>query len=217
MDTPAGRAPEVSADLLQQPAVAARAATLLRQISAALVVGIAAVVCNLLGSHTLLRFEDTSGIWPMVANVAAVLGAVVVALQWWVWRQAQSEWTGRKDVALAHLLAPSQLARWVSLLCGVVGPLACLQVISQTSRQEASHWWFTAGALCTILATAFGGVHPLNPAGPRGVLPVRIERGARVVAERPDPDADTLVLRRTQLVDGPDAGSGATAADPDAH
>ena len=200
MDNQRAAALGVRPDVLQQPAVARRAAALLRQLRLALLLAVVGIACNLAGSRLLLRFADTSGWWPMVANVGTVLAALVVLVQYWAWSRAQSEWTGRADVALAGLLAPSRLARWVSVLCGVVAPLAALQVIRDTSRQEASHWLFAAGAVCTILATAFGGVQQLDPAGPRGVLPQRIERGRAVVREGADPEADTLVLRRDELV-----------------
>ncbi|GAA1395633.1 hypothetical protein [Luteococcus peritonei] len=197
-ERPAG-ALEVRLDALQQPAVAARTAVLLRQLRLALLAAVAGIACHLLGSHLLLRFADTSGLWPMVANISCVLAGLAAVLQYAVWSQAQAEWTGRKDVALAGLLAPSRLARWVALLCAVVAPVAVLQVVRDTSPQEVSHWLFAAGAVCTILAVGFGGMHPLDPAGPPGVLPRRVRRGPQVVSESPDPEADTLVLRREEL------------------
>ncbi|WP_420174206.1 hypothetical protein [Luteococcus sp. OSA5] len=185
----------------QQPAVARRTARLLTQLRLACGVAVVGLVCNMMASRTLLRLDDTSRLWPTLANLASVLVLLVCAGQLYVWRQAQLEWTGVKDVSLMHLITPSALARWVAGVCGLMGPFAALQMIEQTSYQEAAHWWGLAGAMCTILATAFGGIHRFDPAGPPGVVPQQLHRGRQVVSDaslaaQVDPEEDTLVLRR---------------------
>ncbi|MDN5563595.1 MULTISPECIES: hypothetical protein [Luteococcus] len=186
----------------RQPAVAARTRALLVQLAGALLVSLIGLGCALMSSHTLMRLEQTSRLWPMVANLASILLVLVCLLQFHVWRQAQKEWTGAKDVSLMHLLTPSASARWVAVLCGLAGPWACLQMAEQTARQEQAHWWALACGVSAILATGFGGIHQFNPAGPRGVLPQRMDHARRVITadeeRHVDPEADTIVLRREQ-------------------
>ncbi|MGO4957883.1 hypothetical protein ACTQ49_11565 [Luteococcus sp. Sow4_B9] len=184
-----------------QPAVARRTAPLLVQLGLACVVALAGLACNTMTSRTLLRLADTARLWPMLANLASVLLLLVCLGQFLVWRQAQQEWTGRKDVSLIHLLTPSALGRWVALACGLAGPYAAVRIMQASSTQEASWGWALAGGICTVLATAFGGIHRFDPAGPRGVVPQRWERGREVVtdellAAHVDPEADTVILRR---------------------
>ncbi|MEL4358584.1 MULTISPECIES: hypothetical protein [unclassified Luteococcus] len=206
-DEPLPRLPLPGLPVQRQPAVAARTRTLLALLWAGLVFSLIGAGSALMASRTLLRFDETSRLWPMVGNLASVLLALVCAGQLYVWRQAQLEWTGVRDVALANLVAPSAFGRWVALLCGVAGPLACLQVSRQTAPAEQAHWWAVAGGVTMILAMAFGGIHQFNPAGPRGVLPQRLRGGRVVTADdevHVDPEADTVVLRRGE----PDAAGG---------
>lgn len=185
-----------------QPAVAARTRGLLVQLAVALAASVAGLGCALMSSHTLMRLEQTSRLWPMVANLASILLLLVCGLQFHVWRQAQKEWTGAKDVSLMHLLAPSAVARWVAVLCGLAGPFACLQMVGQTAPSERAHWWALGCGVLTIVATGFGGIHQFTPSGPRGVLPQRMPYATRVVTAdeqlHVDPEADTIVLRREQ-------------------
>ncbi|MEL4503754.1 hypothetical protein AAEX63_02475 [Luteococcus sp. H138] len=199
MSTRQSGRPMVELGIQQQPAVAARARGLMALLRLGLLSSLVGLACALMASRTLLRFEQTSRLWPMVGNLASVLLLLVCAGQWYVWRQALQEWTGTKDVSLIHLIAPSAFGRWVALLCGIAGPVACLQMIRQTAPSEAAHRWAAAGGIAMILAMAFGGIHRFNPAGPRGVLPQRL-RNARVVTAdseaHVDPDAETVILRR---------------------
>lgn len=186
-----------------QPAIAARARRLLLQLRLAAIISVLGLGANVMASRTLLRFGGTARLWPMLANLAAILVLLVCLLQLFVWSQAQKEWTGRKDVSLVGLLAPSSAGRWLGVLCGLGGPLAASRMIEQTSPQEQAHWWALAGALCTIAATGFGAIHSFDPAGPRGVLPSRITRDRAVVTDRDehdgvDPEVDTVVLGRRQ-------------------
>lgn len=205
MNTGRSQQPAVELGIRQQPAVAARARRLLVLLSFGLLFSLMGLVSALMASRTLLRFEQTSRLWPMVGNLASVLLTLVCAGQWYVWRQAQLEWIGAKDVSLIHLLAPSAVGRWVAMACGVAGPVACLQMIRETAPADAAHRWAIAGGLAMILAMAFGGIHQFNPAGPRGVLPQRL-RNARVVTSdgevHVDPEADTVILRREHAQPG---------------
>ncbi|WP_394275774.1 hypothetical protein [Luteococcus sp.] len=209
-----------------QPAIAARARRLLLQLQLAVVVSVLGLGANVMASRTLLRFEGSARLWPMLANLAAILVLLVCLLQLFVWSQAQKEWTGRKDVSLAVLLAPSAAGRWLGVLCGLGGPLAASRIIEQTSRQEQAHWWALSGALCTIVATAFGAIQFFDPAGPRGVLPSRIA-GGRQAPGRDGHQDETVVLgtRRDGVVLGtrpdgvvlgtrPDDRDGATPPEP---
>lgn len=203
-----GPTPAVSA----QPAVAERAGRLLRQLGAALAVSLVGVGCSAMASHTLLRLSETSRLWPMLVNLASILVAVACLLQFHSWRQAQREWTGQRDVALIGLITPCQIAAGIAGVCALVGPVGSLEIFRQTAPTEQAHWWAVAAAVCTILGAGFGGIHPLDPAGPRGAREVHlVERAAHQEwpVSEPELDEDTLVLRRrrerAQQTGGPSA------------
>lgn len=184
-----------------QPVAAERTRRLLHMVRLGFFAGLASVVCFLMTSRTLLRLGDQDRIWPTVANVAATAACIFCLLQWWVWHQALQEWLGRKDVALAGWLAPSRAVAWLAGLAGIIGPFAAAQVVRTTARAEAAHWWALAGGLLLVVCVAFGCLHPLVPAGPRGVLPQVITRNLRDrrFGAHEDPDADTLVLGRHRI------------------
>lgn len=191
-------APGAPAGRLGQPVVAERAGALLQMIGLGLVSSAMGLACLLGASLTLLRFTDTSRLWPAVANLCAVLVLATGVLQWWVWRQACQEWRGTKDVALAGWLAPSRAGAWLAGFAGLVGSLAALRVFHQTASGEMAHWLSLVGALLLVLGVALAGLHSLNPAGPPGVLPDRMRRNLRLRPHQAhaDPDAETLVLAR---------------------
>lgn len=158
-----------------QPAVARRAARLLVQLRAGTLAAVVAVFCQVMASATLLRVSGTPRLGPVLSNLAAVLVALSCALQWWVWRQAQREWTGRRDVNLLAMVMPSRLVRWLAVACLPVELWAAQQVWQETAAAEAAHWWSLAGALGATLGVVLAAIHPLEPAGPRGVPPHRID------------------------------------------
>lgn len=151
-----------------QPAVAGRAARLLVQLRLAVLASLGALACSAMVTHTFLRLTDFSRVWPVLGNLASVLVCVACLLQWWSWRLAHQEWSGRRDVSLLVLLVPGRVAAVIAGGCALLGPLGFVQVYRQTAASEAAHWWAPAAAVLLVLAAAFGAIHPLDPAGPRG-------------------------------------------------
>lgn len=181
-----------------QPVVAERTAALLRLLGAGLLASILSLLCFLMTSRTLLRVGDQSRLWPTAVNICATVAVLVSLLQWWVWHQAQREWLGVKDVALAGWIAPSRTSAWVAAVAGILGCIAAVQLVRTTAPAEHAHWWALTGGMLLVLGVAFGCLHPIKGAGPRGVLPRVISRNLdpRRATRLNDADADTLVLRR---------------------
>ncbi|HSN44105.1 MAG TPA: hypothetical protein VLR88_08620 [Propionibacteriaceae bacterium] len=155
--------------LTAQPAIAARTRSLVRVVIWGLVLGVVGAAGFLAASILLVRFSSTTRLWPAVGNIASILLVVISALQLFLWRSGLAEWEGRRDVALGRWLWISKSAALFSSILLVATAVACLQIVFDTSAEEASYWLAIVGGAGSMLAYSMAARFAFDPAGPPSV------------------------------------------------
>ena len=175
-DAPVPRVPARPDWVVIQPALASRTTRLLRLMAVGVLCGVAMAGCMVLASASMVRVERSTQLWPVAANVCAMLLALDAVMQFYLWWRARQEWSGQRDVALGSWLLPSRFGAWLSYLFLIATPVSGLMVAGHSVVGDRVWWLALVGSVLSVFTVLFAARFWLNPVGPPGSVPALIRR-----------------------------------------
>lgn len=162
--------------VVMQPALAARTTRLLRFMAVGVLCGVVMAGAMVMASASMVRVDRRTELWPMAANVCAMLLALVAVMQFYLWWRARQEWSGQRDVALGSWLLPSRFGAWASYLLLVATPVSGLMVAGRSTVGDRVWWLALVGSVLSVFVVLFAARFWLDPVGPPGSVPALIRR-----------------------------------------